>query len=554
MPPITRRDILKAAAAASLTPLLPACGESAPLAGSARGSAPVSFNHGVASGDPLSDGVILWTRLTPLTATSILPVHWQVTLDPALTQVVSEGVAAASAARDYTVKLDVRGLAPGTTYYYQFSSGDTRSPVGRTRTAPLGTQANLRFAFVTCGDYARGLFNAYRRVAERSDLQAVVHLGDYIYENGLQDDVRPQIPARETVTLEDYRLRYASLRSDADLQELHRQHPMIWVWDDHEVANNAWRGGAGAHDEATQGRFAERRASAFRAAHEWMPIRTPDAGDLSVIYRRFAFGDLLDLLMVDARQVGRDEPVPPNTLFGDSVPVHMQSGAFTDDARQILGATQESWLIQQLDGSTARWRVLGNQVYFSPLKLVGAPRASGLSLFLSNDKWDGYEPARDRVLEAIARTRNVVVMTGDAHEAYAFDVTADPNNPLAYEPLTGSGSLAVEFVVTSTSTRGDEPVGDSLTSALQSLPNDVEQLLRLTNPHLKYYNNTLNGYTLLDFRPERVQAEFWFVPRVGEPSDEESLGAIFISDDSSNRLRSGSEVSVPVQTPPAPAP
>ncbi|MDO9452693.1 MAG: alkaline phosphatase D family protein [Stagnimonas sp.] len=554
MPPISRRDVLKAAAAASLMPLLPGCGESAAPGGVSE-LPKVLFDHGVASGDPLTDAVMLWTRVTPSApAFAAIPVRWRIARDPQLLDVVGEGSVAAALASDYTVKVDVRGLSPGSAYYYQFNVGDQRSPLGRTRTAPTGAVDNLRFAFVTCSDYARGLFNVYRRVAERSDLQAVVHLGDYIYENAIQDGVRAQIPARETVTLDDYRLRYATLHTDADLQELHRQHPMIWVWDDHEVANNAWRGGAGAHDPATQGDYAVRRANAFKAAHEWLPIRTPNAGDLSVIYRRFVFGDLVDLLMVDARQVGRDEPVPPNTLFGDTVPVHMQNGAFTDATRQILGTAQEQWLIDQLDGSTSRWRVLGNQVYFSPLKLVGAPRASGLSVFLSNDKWDGYEPARDRILDAIARTNNVVVMTGDAHEAYAFDVTADPNNPVAYEALSGTGSLAVEFVVTSTSTRGDEPVGDSITALLQSLPNDAEQLLRLTNPHLKYYNNTLNGYVLLDFTPARVQSEFWFVPRVGEASSEESLGAIFVSETGSNKLITGSEQSPQGQNAPAPAP
>lgn len=553
MPPLTRRDVLKAASV-SLLPLLPACGDSA-LSGGAAASFKVAFNHGVASGDPLTTAVILWTRVTPLDGlVAAIPVRWRIARDVALLDVAGEGVAVASAEADYTVKLDAPGLAPGQAYYYQFSVGEQRSPIGRTRTAPEGAVSQLRLAFVTCGDYARGLFNAYRRVAERSDLQAVVHLGDYIYENALQEGVRPQFPARETVTLEDYRLRYATLRSDADLQELHRQHPLIWVWDDHELANNSWRGGAGAHDPATQGEFAARRAAAFQVAHEWMPIRTPDANDLAVIYRRFAFGELLDLFMVDARQVGRDEPVPPNTLFGDTVPVHQQSGAFIDAARQILGAEQEQWLIDQLDASQSQWRVLGNQVYFSPLKLIGAPRATGLSVFLSNDKWDGYEPARDRVLEAIARTDNVVVMTGDAHEAYAFDVTADPNNPLAYNPVTGEGSLAVEFVVTSTSTRGDEPVGDSITGPIQSLPNDAEQLLRLVNPHLKYYNNTLNGYTLLDITPERVQAEFWFVPMVGAPAETESLGAVYVSADGSKRLSTGSAASPADADAPLPAP
>lgn len=539
MPPVTRRDVLRTTLAASLLPLLPACGDDDDDDGSAPADASGRFLHGVASGDPLPDAVILWTRVTPDDPlTTALRVEWELGPDPELAQPALSGRVDAEAARDYTVKIDVTGLAPGQTYYYRFRLGDQLSPVGRTRTAPIGAVERLRLGFVTCGDYARGLFNVYRRVAERDDLQAVVHLGDYIYENGRLDDVRPQVPPYETVTLADYRLRYATFRSDPDLQALHRQHPMIWIWDDHELANNSWRGGADDHDPAADGDFFLRRASAFQAAHEWLPIRTPDRADLARSYRSFGFGELLDLIMIDARQVGRDEPVAANALFGQEVPVFTQTGEFTDPARQILGAEQEQWLIGQLQESRARWRVLGNQVYFSPLKVLGAPRAlGGGGLYLSSDKWDGYAPARDRVLAAIAEAGNVVIMTGDAHEAYAFDVHDDPNNPLAYNRLTGEGSKAVEFVVTSASTRGDGVIGDSLSARLQRLPDDLTQLLYLTNPHLKYYNNRYNGYCLLDIDAERVRTEYWFVPIVSQPTDEESLGAAFECAHGTQRLQ-----------------
>ena len=498
----------------------------------------VEFLHGVASGDPLPDAVILWTRVTPMDPLSpTVRVAWELGLEQELVRPVLSGRVDTTPERDYTVKVDVSGLEPGQTYYYRFCVGDQLSPVGRTRTAPTGTVEHLRLGFVTCGDYARGLFNVYRRVAERDDLQAVVHLGDYIYEND-RDDVRPHDPPHELVTLADYRRRYAQYRSDPDLQALHRQHPMIWVWDDHELANDSWRNGAEDHDPATDGDFWLRRASAFQAAHEWLPIRTPDPADLSRIYRRFAFGELLDLIMIDARQVGRDEPLPPNSLLGEEVPVFTQTGEFTDPARQILGAEQEQWLIEQLRASRARWRILGNQVYFSPLKVLGTPRAlEGGGLYLSNDKWDGYAPARDRALAVIAEVGNVVIMTGDAHEAYAFDVHDDPNNPLVYNRLTGEGSKAVEFVVTSATTRGDGVIGNSLSARLQRLPENLEQLLHLTNPHLKYYNNRLNGYCLVDIDAERVRNEFWFVPMVSQPTDEESLGAVFECAHGTQRLQ-----------------
>lgn len=537
-PPFSRRDLLKSAASA-LLPTLAACnGASVPSVVAAR------FDHGVASGDPLPDAVILWTRATPESAdpAATVAVDWLIARDPEMRDIAARGRVFTSADADWTVKVDATGLTPGTRYWYRFSSGDAQSSIGRTRTAPVGAVPQLRFALVTCSDYSQGLFNVYRRVAARDDLQAVVHLGDYIYENGAQDRVRPQVPARETITLADYRERYATVRSDADLQALHAAHPMIWVWDDHELANNSWRDGAEAHDPASEGPFADRRARAFRAAHEWLPIRTPSPGDLSVIYRRFAFGDLAQLTMLDTRHVGRDQPLPPNSLLGDNVGVFTQSGAFADPARQLLGTTQEQWLAESLAASTAQWQLIGNQVYFSPLKLLGAPRALGSSLFVSADKWDGYEPARDRVLAMLAKVRNPVILTGDAHEAYAFDVTPDPNST-NYNAITGAGSQAVEFVVTSTTSRGDAPSGDSLSGLIQrvaaGLEGTVEQLLRLSNPHLKHFNNRLNGYCVLDVTPARCATEFWTVPVVRIAADAEALDAVWVCDDGSKRLRRG---------------
>ena len=537
-PPFSRRDLLKSAASA-LLPTLAACdGSGNPLL------APARFDHGVASGDPLPDAVILWTRATPQVADdrAVVGIDWLIARDPALRDIAASDSATVSADSDWTLKVDAGGLAAGTRYWFRFTSGDTQSPVGMTRTAPVGAVDRLRFGLVTCADYSQGLFNVYSRVAERDDLQAVIHLGDYIYENGAQDRVRPQVPTRETLSLADYRQRYATVRRDADLQALHAAHPMIWVWDDHELANNSWRGGADAHDPATEGDFFARRAAAFQAAHEWLPIRTPEPRDLSIVYRRFAFGDLAQLTMLDTRHVGRDQPLPPNSILGDNVGVFTQRDGFADPTRQMLGATQEQWLASSLAASTARWQLLGNQVYFSPLKLLGAPRALGTSLFVSSDKWDGYEPARDRVLAMLANVRNPVILTGDAHEAYAFDVTPDPNSA-NYNPLTGEGAQAVEFVVTSTTSRGDAPLGDSLSGLVQrvaaGLEGTVEQLLRVSNPHLKHFNNRLNGYCVLDVTTARCAAEFWTVPFVATATDAQALDAVWVCDEGTRRLRRG---------------
>ncbi|MDP9139910.1 MAG: alkaline phosphatase D family protein [Pseudomonadota bacterium] len=558
MPPFTRRAFV-IAMGATLVSLLSGCGSSddADSASESGELDAADFTHGVASGDPSHDAVMLWTRAQAVTtgATSAR-VRYVIARDPDFSEIFTSGTVLGIAERDWTIKLDLRDLTSDTAYYYRFESANGVSPVGRTRTAPIGDVAQLRLAFVTCSSYITGYFHAYRRVAERNDLHAVIHLGDYIYENGTQDKVRPHLPARELLSLADYRERYAQYRGDEDLQELHRQHPVIWIWDDHEVANDAWKDGAGAHDESAEGDYAERRFAAMQAAFEWMPIRAPDAADPSRVWRSFRFGDLVDLYMIDARHHGRDEPLPPNSLFGDAVPVFTQSGEFADDARQILGASQEDWLAERLSTGTSRWQLIGNQVYFAPLKLLGLPRAiDGGGLYLSNDKWDGYDPARARVIEMIRAREggNVVILTGDAHEAYAFEVTDDPNGP-GYQPLSGQGSVAVEFVSTSITSRGDLASGDGPTALFAQLSANAEQLLRLTNPHLKYYENTLNGYLLLDLTPERLQAEFWTVPFVTARSDEQMFARAFTVESGSNRLVAASEASAAIADAPLPAP
>lgn len=553
MPPFTRRAFILATGA-TVVSLLAGCERSDEGDGASGDLDVADFTHGVASGDPLADAVMLWTRAVA-PAGSRARLRYLVAHDPAMTQIVGRGSASSTAERDWTVKLDLRGLAPDTAYYYRFESASARSPVGRARTAPAGAVSRLRLAVVTCSSYITGYFHAYRRVAERNDLHAVVHLGDYIYENGTQDRVRPHEPAHELLTLADYRQRYAQYRSDEDLQELHRQHPMIWVWDDHEVANNAWKDNADAHDESQEGPYAARRLAAMQAAFEWVPIRAPDAADPARVWRGFRFGDLLDLTMIDTRHYGRDEILPPNSLFGDAVPVFTQTGDFAEESRQILGSAQEAWLAQRLASGTGRWQLVGNQVYFSPLKVVGAPRAlGGGGLYLSNDKWDGYDAARSRVMEMLrARSGgNVVILTGDAHEAYAFEVTDDPNGP-GYQPLTGAGAAAVEFVCTSITSRGDL-TGNGPTAVLDQLSANIEQLLHLTNPHMKYYQNTLNGYLLLDLRPEQLQAEFWMVPRVTVRNDEQSLHRSYTVASGSNRLTIALEASEPITGAPALAP
>lgn len=454
------------------------------------------FLHGVASGDPLSDRVILWTRVSPseplATSTAELTVDFVVATDPTMQNVVGIGRTTTSAARDFTVKVDASGLSPGTTYYYEFfdpTRPDVRSPLGRTRTLPVGSLERARFAFVSCSCYALGYFHTYADIASRNDLDAVLHLGDYIYEYGPdvyadQEVMRPHEPNHEIVTLHDYRQRYAQYRTDPDLQEAHRQHPFITIWDDHELANNTYRDGAGNHTENTEGPFSERKKAALTAYHEWMPIRTLDATDLTKIYRTFQFGDLVDLFMLETR-MQRDK---------------QDRLAAKNAARTMLGPKQTEWIEQELAASQARgtsWRVLGQTVMFGRLELP-------LLGLLNDDQWDGYDASRERLLNFITSEGidNLVVLTGDIHSAWAMDIAKNPYDAAQYDRSTGAGSLAVEFVCTSVTSPALEAIG--------ALSNVAVSAVLSANPHMKYVDLQNHGYCILDVDHTRVQCE-WYI-------------------------------------------
>jgi alkaline phosphatase D len=351
------------------------------------------FLHGVASGDPLADGVMIWTRADPGTDRQrIVPVSWRVATDPAMENVIATGDAEARPERDWTVKVDVGGLQPGRTYYYGFRADGVASLTGRTKTAPAAGVEHLRFGVVSCSNLPDGFFNAYARLAERDDLDAVVHLGDYVYESGNQSEVgRPAHPPREIVSLEDYRARYSQYRLDSDLRRIHQQHPFINTWDDHETTNDSWYGGAANHSPDEGDWFARKRAAA-QAFDEWIPIRLPDQSgrvpeDGTRVYRTVPYGDLVDLIMIDTRLEGRDEPVSQSPSFEPEN---------DDPARSILGDEQEAWLAGELTASQQRgaaWRVLGNGVMLGHWNAIGLPdtgfltflRAEGVAL--NGDQW-----------------------------------------------------------------------------------------------------------------------------------------------------------------------
>ena len=428
------------------------------------------FQHGVASGDPLSDRVILWTRVTPEEAGEV-EVYYEVALQPDITQRVAAGLVTTSEARDFTVKVDPTGLPSGTTLYYRFSALGRTSPVGRTRTAAAAGEAveRLRIGVTSCSNYGSGYFHAYREIGAMADLDLVLHLGDYIYEYGSAGSFRPNEPLKEIVTLEDYRLRYASYRRDPDLQEAHRQHPWIVVWDDHETANNSWRGGAQNHDPGSEGEWEARLGAAWQAWSEWLPVR--DQAPVQ-IWRSFQFGDLVDLIMLDTRIWGRDLQVSANAA-GD------------DLSRQLLGADQEAWLAEQLAGASARWQLLGQQIMMAQLLVGPTP--------LNADQWDGYPGARDRLFAMLEENElsSTVVLTGDIHTSWASELTRDPL-------VTPYSALGVEFVTPGV-TSGGFP---------EALANAADAIVA-ENAHMQWAELTMRGYILLDVTPERTQAA-WF--------------------------------------------
>ena len=531
---VSRRDFLSAALAVSAA--------TAPNLALARNLAPLAadvdrevFKHGVASGDPLNERVILWTRVSPRKPTnSPIEVTWVIAWDAALRHVVNRGRFQTHAGRDYTVKVDADDLDPGATYYYRFQSQGVKSPIGRTRTLPVGHVDRLRFAVASCSNYPFGYFNAYGLIAARADLDAVLHLGDYLYEyenGGFGDGTafgRLPVPAKEIIVLDDYRQRHAIYRTDPDLQEVHRQNPFITVWDDHESANDAWKNGAENHDPVTEGSWEVRKKAAIRAYFEWMPIRE-QPGQSQPIYRRFRFGRLAEFTMLDTRLVGRDQQAASPADIA----------IINDPNRQLLGAPQEQWLFGRLSESYrdgVRWRIIGQQVMMAQLSLD-----FGRSI-ANPDQWDGYRPARDRLYNHLRSNHidNIVVLTGDIHSSWGNDLTPNPFDG-SYNPGNGAGSLGVEFVtpgITSPFLFPDTPAG-----AAQAAATAVQ--LKAISPHIKSAELFRRGYLLLDIDQNRAQGEWYYTRTIKEISSLQDTGEVFYSSAGNNCLIPSSGPSLP---------
>ncbi|MDP2506474.1 alkaline phosphatase [Oceanobacter sp. 3_MG-2023] len=559
-PDLSRRRFLQSvagtASAVSVPAVITGCFADDDDDDSSRNLTVFVFGHGVASGDPLVDAVIIWTRVTPdelADADAEAEVGYVVATDAAMTDVVASGTVYTDASRDYTVKVDVTGLSAGTGYYYQFAGKDGEtSTIGQTKTLPEGSVDSVKLAVCSCSNFPAGLFNVYREIAN-SDADAVIHLGDYLYEYGSNEyptedaEGRQPEPTAEITTLAQYRQRYAQYHVDANLQAAHAAKPFICVWDDHELANDTYIDGAENHDETTEGSFSERRDAAEQAYHEWLPIRT--GSDNAHIYRVFDFGDLVRLHMLDTRILARSKQLD----YADYVTsTGLDTTAFmtdmSDTSRTLLGDEQTAWFGNSLATSGATWDVLGQQVLMGRMyipadillamsSLTTVEDQSALATMLETyatdkytqslgmdidddvatalattapynlDAWDGYEVARQTLYAQISgqsRDVNLVTLAGDTHNAWASQ-------------LTQSGTtIGVEFATPSVTSPGlelyagfgsDEALQAKFESAITTLIDDLE-----------YLNAGQRGFMLVTFTAEKASCDWVFVDTIASSS------------------------------------
>ena len=519
----------------------------------------VNFEHGVASGDPLQDRVILWTRLTPSDSSARLQVTWEIALDPQFKQIIKTDKVTTAAAQDFTVKVDAIGLKPNQSYFYRFSFGDKISPVGQTKTLPTST-SKVSFAVCSCSNYPAGYFYVYREMA-RQNVDVVIHLGDYIYEYGADGYATEDaaklgrtLPAnndKEIIKLDDYRKRYALYRKDKDLQALHHRHPFIVIWDDHELANDAWREGAENHTEETanaknEGKFSERKLAALQAYFEWMPIRPIDDQHIK-IYRQFDFGNLVQLTMLDTRIIARDQQLDyVDYMTANGLNAAKFQADLTNPARTLMGYTQRDWLLGKLQQSNATWNVLGQQVLmakmFIPAELLlslaeitsGNPTADTLNKMNTQitelvtlkmrlkqgdpsltsqekariltvapynlDAWDGYFVEREILYGTLAQlNKKVVVLAGDTHNAWSSNLYSKDG-----------AFVGVELATSSVSSPGLEKYLNIPLAQLQQFEFAFTTLI----DELNYCNLNQRGYLMVQFDETQVQSQWVYVDSI----------------------------------------
>jgi alkaline phosphatase D len=517
----------------------------------------VNFEHGVASGDPLQDRVILWTRLTSNDSSARLQVTWEIALDDQFKQIIKTDKVTTAKAQDFTVKVDATNLKPDQRYFYRFSFGNKFSPVGQTKTLPINP-SKVSFAVCSCANYPAGYFYVYREMAKQ-DVDVVIHLGDYIYEYGqggyaTEDAVKlgRTLAAdnnQEIIKLDDYRKRYALYRKDKDLQTLHHRHPFIVIWDDHELANDTWREGAENH-QANEGAFLDRKLAALQAYFEWMPIRPISANDHLNIYRQFDFGSLVQLTILDTRILARDKQLEyTDYITASGMDFQRFQTDLTNQNRTLMGYTQREWLQQKLAQSKATWNVLGQQVLMGKI-LIPAELLVPLSAVLSGnatqevlnqintmimelvqlkmrvlqgdptltaiekarlttvapynlDAWDGYYVEREILYNTLkALNKKVVVLAGDTHNAWSSELYSQAGD-----------FVGVELATSSVSSPGIEKYLNIPVEQLQQFEMAFTTLI----DELDYTNLNQRGYLNVSFTATQVQADWIYVDTIKEP-------------------------------------
>jgi alkaline phosphatase D len=493
------------------------------------------FLHSVASGDPLEDRVIIWTRWTPpISFEGSKTVNYQISNTIDFTQILQENAVFTDSSKDFTVKVDVLNLEPGTYYYYRFIADSDTSVIGRTKTASVGNIDNVRLAFVNCNDYRRGYFNAYKTLANQNNVDAVVHLGDYIYETGDGPEGRIHEPDAEIWKLNDYRTRYSQYKLDSNLARCHQVYPFIQIWDDHDIVVDAVTDTSLRHGEQF-GSYLLRKNRAIQAFREWNPIRELSTTDQIKNWRKFSYGSMLDLFMLDVRLYDRSSFA---TGISDTI--------FNSPYAKMCGPEQLEWLKDGLYNSTAKWKVIANGLMFGQLQVASVP--------LVFENWDGYNYERDQIFDLIdtAEIKNVIVYSGDFHCSFATNLAKNPYNFTSYNPLNGNGSLAVEFIPPSLSSDNfDEGNDFGIGSGNASL---AQTLITTSNSHIRFCDLNNHGYGLLDLQNDRAQNEFWFLQNIMDPLNmNESAASIWRVLNNEGKLTSGGSVSTAnFSTPEAP--
>ncbi|MEJ2765096.1 alkaline phosphatase D family protein [Photobacterium sp. MCCC 1A19761] len=539
---LSRRDFMRTLSSGAVAATLLGC-ENENTTALSRSTAAVAFEHGVASGDPTQQAVIIWSRVT--TTARQATVSWEVATDRDFHQLVRSGEENTDISRDFTVKVDVDQLNPATQYFYRFRCNGVDSLIGTTKTLAEGALDRASLAVISCANYPAGYFHAYREILnqhQQAPLDAVLHLGDYIYEYGLGEyatedaEQLGRVPSggTECLTLEDYRARYAQYRQDADLLAMHAALPMIAVWDDHEIANDTWREGAENH-QADEGVFLERRAAAAAAWVEWMPVRENPASSV-LIYRDFSLGNLLDLYMLDTRVVARDQALD---YFALDNPTPAAIGALVTEAkttpRQLLGADQKNWLQGKMAANSATWSLMGQQILMAKMELpstvmqamlglyqatdaqrpaamqavqqaiaayLNDPSSDPLSLPYNLDAWDGYYQEREWLYGvASGLGKKLISLAGDTHNAWCSELKTHGGDP-----------VGVEFATSSVSSPGMEKYLGLETAMITQVETFMPNLVG----ELFWTNLQQRGFMRLDVTQAQVTATWHLLSTVKE--------------------------------------